>query len=89
MIMRCPKRHEVSGLLEKRELCSGWFVEEFERISRISKELMRKKMPSMARRLWGNLLGAYSAVRMLNHQLEAPSMSGRTSHSKKTGTTRS
>jgi len=43
-----PKQHEVSDvLLEKKELYPGWFAEELEKVSRISKELMRKKVPSM------------------------------------------
>jgi len=43
-----PKQHEVSDLLlEKRELYPAWLAEELGKVSRISKELMRKRMPSM------------------------------------------
>jgi HEPN domain-containing protein len=50
-----PKQHEVSDLLiEKREFYPAWFAEELEKVSRISKELMRKRMPSMyGEETWG------------------------------------
>jgi len=43
-----PKQHEVSDLLlEKKELYPAWLAEELGKVSRISKELMRKRVPSM------------------------------------------
>jgi len=43
-----PKQHEVSDLLlEKKELYPSWLIEELQDISRISKGLMMKRMPSM------------------------------------------
>jgi HEPN domain-containing protein len=43
-----PKRHELSDLLlEKVELYPAWFAAELVEVSRISKELMRKRGPSM------------------------------------------
>jgi len=43
-----PKQHEVSDLLlEKSELYPPWLVQELQDISRTSKELMMKRMPSM------------------------------------------
>ena len=43
-----PKQHEVSDLLlEKKELYPPWLIKELQDISRISKELMMKRMPSM------------------------------------------
>jgi hypothetical protein len=43
-----PKQHEVSDiLLEKKDLYPQWLVEELRNVSRISKELMMKRMPSM------------------------------------------
>ncbi|MFQ5710572.1 MAG: HEPN domain-containing protein [Candidatus Geothermarchaeales archaeon] len=43
-----PKQHEVSAaLIENKGLYPSWFAEELINISRISKELVRKRVPSM------------------------------------------
>jgi len=43
-----PKQHEVSDLLlEKKQLYPSWITDELTEVSKISKELMRKRMPSM------------------------------------------
>ncbi|MEM2882820.1 MAG: HEPN domain-containing protein [Candidatus Bathyarchaeia archaeon] len=43
-----PKRHELSDLLlEEAGLYPSWFAAELAEVSRISKELMRKRAPSM------------------------------------------
>ena len=43
-----PKQHEASDLLiEKKGLYPAWFARELVEVSRISKELVRKRMPSM------------------------------------------
>lgn len=43
-----PKQHEVSDLLlEKKQLYPSWIAGELTDVSRISKELMRKRTPSM------------------------------------------
>lgn len=73
-----PKQHEPSELLnEKRGLYPAWFTDQLPEISRISKELARKRIPSMygeeavgkpPRRLF-NREDAESSIRDAEHVL--------------------